>query len=164
MSTSKDYEVVVSEMRALVEKQVAPCYKWYDGSKKWPRIFFRSAGLIVVIGSLLLPVIASRKGMPYRDDILTSISLAVAVMTSLNAFFRWDAAWRSRTRAAYALQGLLGRWEFRLKAAEESENPKAAALAATEKLFDEAFTLVGSETDEFFANVRWPEAPRPSGA
>ena len=163
MPTQAEHDAVVKDLRELVEKQVMPCYRWYDSHKGWPRLLFRTGGLIVVVGSLLLPVIAAQKPDENRDLILTTVSLAVAIMSSLNAFFRWDGTWRSRTRAAYALQGLLGTWEFRLKAAADAENPRAAALAATESLINDAFALVGSETDEFFATVRWPEAPRPGG-
>jgi hypothetical protein len=59
---------------------------------------------------------------------------------------------------------MLARWEFRLKSAEFADDPKKTALEATEVLFQEAFALVGSETDEFFASVRWPEAPKTTGA
>jgi len=159
-STQQEYEAIVADLRALVEKQVMPCYRWYDSHKGWPRLLFRAGGLIVVVGSLLLPVIAAQNTPEYRV-LLTGVSLAVAIMSSLNAFFRWDGAWRSRTRAAYALQGLLGVWEFELKASAAAENPSKAALDATGKLIREAFALVGSETDEFFASVRWPEAPKP---
>lgn len=158
MSTQAELEVVVEDLRKLVEKQVMPCYRWYDSHKGWPRVLFRTGGLIVVVGSLFLPVIAAQQPSETRNLILTSVSLAVAIMSSLNAFFRWDGTWRSRTRTAYALQGLIGTWEFRLKAAADAENPRAAAVAATERLINEAFALVGTETDEFFATVRWPEA------
>ena len=109
------------------------------------------------------PVIASSQ-LLVRDHLLTVVSLAVAVFSSLNAFFHWDGTWRSRTRTAYHLQGMLAQWEFRLKSAEFAKCPTAAALAATETLFNEAFALVGSETDEFFAAAKWPEAPKPPGA
>lgn len=164
VSSREEYELVVRDLRELVNKQIMPCYTWYDTHKGWPRLLFRAGGLVVVIGSLLLPAIAAQPDLKSRDEILTIVSLAVAIMSSLNSFFRWDGTWRSRTRTAYALQGLLGKWEFRLRAAAEAENPRAAALAATETLVEEAFALVGSETDEFFATIRWPEGPKPGGA
>ena len=163
MATEAAFDTLLQDLRKLVESQVMPCYKWYSTHKAWPRILFRFGGMIVVIGSLSLPAIAS-SSMPLREPLLTAVSLAVAAFSSLNAFFRWDGAWRSRTRAAYDLQGMLARWEFRLKTAEFADDPRKAALEATEILFNEAFALVGSETDEFFSSVRWPEAPKPSGA
>jgi Protein of unknown function (DUF4231) len=153
------FDALLQDLRKLVEDQVVPCYKWYSTHKEWPRVLFRVGGLVVVIGSLTLPAIANSR-IEFRDLLLTVVSLAVAAFSSLNAFFRWDGAWRSRTRTAYDLQGKLARWEFGLKSAEFADDPRKAALEATEILFKEAFALVGSETDEFFSNVRWPEAPK----
>jgi hypothetical protein len=84
--------------------------------------------------------------------------MAVAIPTSLNAFFRWDSTWRSRTRTEGDLRGLLAAWELRLRAAEVADDPTKAALTATETLFREAYALVASETDQFFATVRWPDS------
>lgn len=150
-------------LRQLVNEQVVPCYKWYSTHMMWPGVMFRGGGMVIVIGSLSLPAIAASP-MPNREIVLTVVSLAVAIISSLNAFFKWDATWRSRTRAAYALQGLLATWEFNLAAARQSKEPEQCALKATESLFKAAFVLVGSETDEFFANIRWPEAPKPRDA
>jgi hypothetical protein len=40
------------------------------------------------------------------------------------------------------------------------DHPAKAALDATEALFKEAFALVDSETDQFFATIKWPEGPK----
>lgn len=162
MATEASFDTLVRDLRKLVEEQVMPCYKWYTTHKAWPRMLFRLGGTIVVIGSLTLPAIAA-SSMNSRDTVLTIVSLAVAVCSSLNSFFRWDGMWRSRTRAAYDLQGMLARWEFQLKLAEFADDPKKAAIEATDAVFKEAFALVGSETDEFFSTIRWPEAPKSSG-
>src|SRR4029079_4980095 len=145
MSSAQEYETIEKDLRELVSKQVMPCYTWYDTHKGWPRILFRVAGLVVVIGSLLLPAIAAQSNLSHQKEILTAVSLAVAIMSSLNSFFKWDATWRSRTRTAYALQGLLGEWEFGMRASRESQNPRSSALEATESLVEQAFALVGSE-------------------
>lgn len=127
MTTETAFDTLLRDLRKLVEDQVMPCYKWYSTHKAWPRLLFRLGGMIVVIGSLSLPAIAT-SDMPLRDPLLTAVSLAVAAFSSLNAFFRWDGAWRSRTRAAYDLQGMLARWEFRLKSAEFSDDPRKLHL------------------------------------
>lgn len=163
MATEATYNTLICDLRTLVDEQVRPCYKWYSWHKILPRILFRFGGMVVVMGSLALPVIASSH-LTRQGLLLTIVSLSVAVFSSLNAFFHWDGSWRSRTRTAYSLQGMLARWEFRIKSAEFADRPTTAALEATETLFNEAFALVGSETDEFFSVVKWPEAPKPPGA
>src|SRR5215212_2455363 len=163
MSETAAQEAFENALRKLVSEHVVPCYTWYSTHITWPRVMFRTAGMVVVIGSLSLPAIAT-SSLPSRNTLLTAVSLAVAILSSLNTFFRWDATWRSRARAGYSLQGLLATWEYGLTAAQRADNPEQAALVATEKLFKDSFALVGTETDEFFANVHWPEAPRTSGA
>lgn len=158
---TEEYKRFVESLRALVDKEVRPCQAWYESHYTWPRVVFRIAGTIVIVSSVLLPVVASLKALPYREAALITLSMAVAIPTSLNAFFRWDSTWRSRTRTEGDLRGLLAAWELRLKGADLSDNPAQAALAATERLFREAYALVASETDQFFATVRWPESARP---
>jgi Protein of unknown function (DUF4231) len=155
------FDGFVQSLRSLVEQQILPTYQWYQTHIRLPNILFRGAGVVVVVGSLSLPVITAAKGWPFRDAVLTAVSLAVAVLSSLSTFFRWDLAWKSRTNTASELHGLLAIWELDLKTAETAQNPREAALLATQKLFKESFSLTGSETNQFFAAVKWPEISKP---
>jgi hypothetical protein len=161
--TTDEFQVFVAHQRKLVENHIMPCHNWYSKHVWWPRVMFRLSGIVVVIGSLSLPIIATSTTLLNRDVVLTATSMSIAALSSLNTFFRWDAMWRSRTRAGHALQGLVASWEYGLSAAALSDKPEQAALAATEKLFKEAFALVGAETEEFFASLHWPE-PAKAGA
>ena len=147
-------------LRKLVDYQIRPHYRWYSTHTLWPRLCFRFAGIAVVIGSLTLPVIAAHREWPHREIFLTGVSLMVAVISSLNTFFKWDSTWQSRVSTAAALQSLLARWDLSMKSAETAQNADDTALAATEKLFNDTFNIVGSETKQFFASVKWP-ATRP---
>jgi hypothetical protein len=157
MADQAQLDTFFDELRRLVEQHIQPEYKWYQGHTTLPWICFRTAGVVVVIGSLMLPVIAAHGSWPYSKPMLTAVSLAVAVLSSLSTFFRWDATWRSRTNTAGGLKGFLAKWELSMTMAQTNQNPREAALAATQKLFDETFSLVGSETEGFFATVKWPE-------
>jgi hypothetical protein len=107
---------------------------------------------------LLLPVIAKSGVAQSKPWILTAVSLLVAILTSLGAFYRWDASWQSRMKTALELQVLLAKWELDMASAKIAENPTKEAFAATRQLFDAAFKLIGAETDFFFANVKAPTA------
>jgi hypothetical protein len=157
MTEQTQIEAFVEELRGLVRQQIMPHYEWYWARRTYPRLFFRIAGVVVVIGSLMLPVIAAQKWDP---RILTVVSLAVAISSSLSTFFRWDATWRSRTKAATELKGLLAKWDLALRSLSTAEKPNEAALLATQKLFDEAFSLIGSETEGFFANIKLPQVSK----
>lgn len=117
----------------------------------------------VVIGSLALPTIATAS-WSHQRGVLTAVSLAVAILSSLSTFFRWDSTWQTRTKTANDLQGLLAKWELSLKSAAMAESPREAALAATQALFNDAFSAVGTETNQFFATVKWPEISKSSGS
>jgi hypothetical protein len=77
--------------------------------------------------------------------------------SSLSTFFRWDTTWQSRTKTATELKSLLAKWELNMKSAEIAPNPREAALAATQQLFGDAFRIIGSETSDYFATIKWPE-------
>jgi hypothetical protein len=144
-------------LRSLVDQRIQPEYQWYLNHTLWPRLCFRIAGIVVVIGSLSLPVMAAQKGWPPREILLSTVSLLVAAVSSLSTFFRWDSTWQSRIRTAGALRAALAKWELSMKAAELAENAIDMAFTATEKLSDEAFNLVGAETKQFFDTVKWPD-------
>jgi Protein of unknown function (DUF4231) len=157
MADSKQLDILVGELEELVKKLITPSVEWYSTHTAWPRVAFRLAGVIVVVGSLLLPIITATKNLPFREGILTTVSLAVAIVSSLSTFYRWDSTWQTRTKAARELSGLLAKWELALKFAETAENPLEAARSATQKLFDDALSVVGSETNQFFTTVKFPE-------
>ena len=50
--------------------------------------------------------------------------------------------------------------ELALKFAETAENPLEAARSATQKLFDDSLDVIGSETNQFFTTVKFPEISR----
>jgi hypothetical protein len=137
-----------------VEKQIDPDFKWYWNHQTWPRVLFRVCGVIVVVGSLLLPVITNFQGLPYHQWILTAVSLTVAILSSLSTFFKWDSTWQTRRKAALGLQRARAKWELALITAKAAESPCKEAHIATQNLFDEVFRIIGDETGQFFATVR----------
>jgi hypothetical protein len=166
MGEKTEYDLCVEELRALTHKQIDRDFEWYWDHQTWPRIVFRLCGVIVVVGSLLLPVITNFQELPHQRWILTGVSLTVAILSSMSTFFKWDSTWQTRRKAALGLQSALAKWELALTIAKGAENPCKEARAATQMLFDEAFTIIGDETGKFFATVRWPagEAPQVSDA
>ena len=153
------FEQFLAELKALVHRHVIPRYSWYQKHTLGPRICFRISGLMVVIGSLLLPVITTYETLWHKRLILAIVSLTVAVLSSLSTFYKWDYAWQTREKAALELKGLLAKWELNLIAAQVAKNPAEEALNATRQLFDDSFKIVDTETGQFFANISWPSVP-----
>jgi hypothetical protein len=159
MIDNTQFEPFLVELKTLVHRHVIPRYSWYQKHTLGPRICFRISGLIVVIGSLLLPVITTYETLWHKQLILTIVSLTVAVLTSLSTFYKWDYAWQTREKAALEIKGLLAKWELNLIAAQVAKNPVEEALNATKQLFDDSFRIVDTETGQFFANINWPSIP-----
>ena len=159
MTNDTQFEPFLAELKTIVHRQIIPRYRWYQNHTLGPRICFRASGFIVVIGSLLLPVITTYETLGHKQLILTIVSLAVAVLSSLSTFFKWDYAWQTRMKAALELKGLLAKWELNLIAAQVAKNPAEEALNATKQLFDDSFKIVDTETGQFFANIQWPSIP-----
>jgi hypothetical protein len=160
MTNQTEYDALLIQLQKLVDEHILPEYKWYRDKGNWPRYAFRTSGFIVIIGSLLLPVITVSTTLKFKFEILTGLSLTIAILSSLSAFFRWDSMWQSRMKTRMELEALLAQWKFALVSAQEAEDPQHGALAATQTLFEKAFASINSETDQFFSTVKWPSIPK----
>jgi hypothetical protein len=89
-------------------------------------------------------------------QVLTAVSLMIALLSSLSTFFQWDSTWQSRMKTFLNIQGLLENWELAMLAATDASEPHQAALLATQQLFKDAHDALSSETNEFFSKVQWP--------
>jgi hypothetical protein len=160
-NVTPERDPTVDYLVEVVNRRVGRQAKWYRSRTTWPRILFRLSGMLVIVGSLSLPVLAA-SSVRGRDELLGIISLVVASLTSLGAFFRWDSTWRSRARTAQTLEGLIARWELRLMAYELGSLNREEFLRSTEELVEESYRIVGAETDQFFSAVKFPESATPA--
>jgi hypothetical protein len=124
----------VQELRQLVKQHIEPSYEWYRDHLTGPRLCFRFSGLLVVVASITLPVISSIKddNFPRKTLVLTIVSLGIAILSSLSAFYRWDSTWQSRCRTEAELKHLLANWELALVSAAVAPNPAESALKSTQ--------------------------------
>jgi hypothetical protein len=156
MGMGDSFETTVDQMIQLVNRHLVPTIEWYENNRLVPQLLFRTSGLVVVIGSLSLPVISTSGEWRYKTLIIGAVSLTIAVCSSLATFFHWDSVWRSRTNAATQLRGLLAQWELDLAAARTKSDPQAEAVGATYRLFSAVTRIVGMETESFFADLKFP--------
>jgi hypothetical protein len=159
MTNQTEYDALLIQLHKLVDDHIFPEYKWYRDGGNWPRYAFRISGFTVIIASLLLPVITVST-LSLKPQILTGLSLTIAILSSLSAFFRWDSTWQGRLKTRMELESLLAQWKFALVSAQGAVDPLHDALAATQTLFEKAFASINSETDKFFSTVKWPSIPK----
>jgi Protein of unknown function (DUF4231) len=148
------------QINDLVNSQVMSTRDWYQKNAIWPRRFFRSAGVTVILLSLLIPLLASLSYQG-KDLVLSVVAFLIAALTGLNSFFKWEDTWHSRRQTEFTLSHMLAVWRLKMVHALNEPDPakaKELAISATQQLLDEMHVATGGETKEFFSKVVWPKA------
>jgi hypothetical protein len=155
----------ITELRALVEREVMPLISWYQRKKRWPRRLHRLSGVVVIGLGATIPLLSA-----YADSTRVRVAIGVAgavitVITGLATVYEWQKTWRIFTVAQTELEIHRLRWELALSAAEtdpDQDERLRRAVAATEALLEQATLARRSETAEFFAEQS--ELPRSAPA
>ena len=156
--SSSELASVLEEVRPFVEK-VQETREWYEKRAGPPRIAFRVIGVVVILLSLSIPLIASLR-FSSKDMVLSLAAVLIAIATSLNSFFKWEQTWQAFRKSEFALGHLLTVWELRrVEAMHETDPIKARdrILTATEQLIEEANKVTSSETQQFFDRIELPK-------
>jgi Protein of unknown function (DUF4231) len=155
------FETTVNLMVQLVNRHIVPTIEWYQDHSMGPQYLFRTAGFVVVTGSVVLPVLSTMNEWKFKTLAVSVVSLTIAICSSIATFYRWDASWRSRIKAQMELKGVLAQWELDLAAARIKDDPRKEVVEATQRLFAAAMRLAGAETEGFFADLKMPEVSAP---
>ncbi len=161
-SAEPEVAQLLEKLQRLVRSQVVETRDWYKNNAARPRRLFRAAGATVILLSISIPLLASLQ-YPAKDLVLSVIALLIAALTGLNAFFKWESSWRSRRQTEFALNHLLSLWDLRIIEAMQEPDPTEARkliLTATRQLLQEAQTVVGAETEDFFSKMTFPQTER----
>lgn len=146
------------------KQEVVQTRDWYKAHAPQPMRWFRITGALLIILSVSVPFIAGQTA-PWKDTVLSLMTLTIAALTGLGAFFRWEYAWQSYRKTQYALDRLLNMWEFKIVEARYQVDPQRAidmALRSTEQLLQDAAAITSSETAEYFKQVQMPQAQKAS--
>jgi hypothetical protein len=140
-------------------------YRRITPRKRWA---FRISGGLVIFLSATLPIFAAFGGQLFgpsntevKDLLVASIATLIAILSGLNAFFRWDVGWRGQISAMLSLQNLRAQWEIRkAKALIEPDPAKGLAILedAVEKLMADANSVIAAETEEYFTVQKFPDS------
>ncbi len=146
----------------LVQTQVVPQYHWYTRNAFPARLFFRLSGTLVIVFSVTIPAIAAvpAESFPDKDMVISVMALGIAILSGLNAFYKWGEKWQSFVRAALGIKHLIAVWQMELQDArfiEDGEQRMKIANDATKKLIEETGTIVSQETEQYFSKVKWPK-------
>jgi hypothetical protein len=145
-----------------IKQEVVKTRDWYQRHAPQPMRWFRLTGALLIILSVSVPFIAGQTAA-WKDTVLSLMTLTIAALTGLSAFFRWEYAWQSYRKTQYALDSLLHAWEFKIVEARHQADPQRAiemALRSTEQLLKDATAVTSSETAEYFKQVQMPQAQK----
>lgn len=151
---------VATICRQIVDSEVRPLRGRYRRRASRHRLYYRCSGLAILLFGVSLPLLAGLH-FNHRDVILSIVSVALAALTGLREFYRWDEMWSLLRRTENAISHELLRWELAISSAVPSADPKQApraCCAATEELLAAVRTIQEAEADSFFGGMRFPQA------
>ncbi len=143
---------------------------YYESRTPRKRSFFRTSGVLVILLSAALPVVASfgntflgsdGTAIAYKNLAVSIMATAIAVLTGLNAFFHWDATWRGYTQAMFELYEIRAEWEARKAEALLESNPDHALgmlREAQRRAIAGAYDVAKSEIKEYFTRQSFPKS------
>ena len=160
---SESFDAMLAKARLVKESYVDCRIDFYKRHLKIPGFFFRTAGVAIVVLSATLPALSAATGLPHRTAYLTGVSIAVAALTGLTSFFRWERTWRGHATGKVAIEQHVGKWELELANAEfillvkNPELAKTHVYQATMDLLTNTGVVVSSESEGFFSALQVPQ-------
>jgi hypothetical protein len=156
--TAQDPAKVFPECWAIAKDLMDRRDQWRRRAARHRR-WFRISGMLVIVLSISLPVIVNLQSLPYKTETISAISLAIAFITALRAFWNWDKLWQALKTGETALGDLLDHWWLDLSeyAYEADETRRRhAAFRRTEELVNKAGDVLKLEAESYFGSLRWP--------
>lgn len=151
---------VLAELTRIKDAFVGQKLDWYKAHARTPMLLFRLSGVLVILLSVSLPLLATLEGF-WKTLVLPVVALLVAGLTGLTSFFRWESGWKGYRQAQFTLEYLLTTWELQItEASHQADVQKGIdqALQATRQLLDATHTAVSTEAEEYFKRVHIPRA------
>ena len=154
----------LKELEALKEDFVVRKMHTYRGWATQARLRFRLSGALIIGLSVCLPFLTTLREGIWISIVVPIVALAIAGLSSLNAFFRWESNWKGYSQTRYRLEYLLKVWELQIiEARYETDTQKAVerVMQATKQLLDNVESTTSAEAEEYFKRVQIPK-PSPS--
>lgn len=137
----------------FVDKRIS-FYKKYTNGPRW---LFRISGIATILLSATLPALAASAEI--NKWALSTVSIAVAALTGLSSFYRWERMWRGYSNGQVALEQLVAKWELELTNARLILGPQECVrhvYLATNDLLSGTSAVVSSESEGFFSGLAFP--------
>ncbi len=97
---------IEKQARELQKRYIQPRIDWYIKHSAGPRFWFRWAGITTIVFSVSLPALAAAHFL-YKELVLSFMSIAIAPLTGLSSFYKWERTWRANSVAQVTLGSML---------------------------------------------------------
>src|SRR5262245_7559121 len=127
-----DFQATVDALRAIVKDTIDAAMTYYHSGIRWPRFAAQAVTTLIIVLSACLPFLAAAQ-YPEKAAVVGIVSVTIAILTGLSAYWRWTDEWRGYVLAEASLKSLKAKWEVDLVNAGLLADAQAskAAIAAT---------------------------------
>ncbi|MBM7489241.1 hypothetical protein JOD64_000463 [Micromonospora luteifusca] len=153
------FEDPLQGYRTLAEASVNKLRDQYDWRAKWHRRLFRFSGILVIVISASLPLLAGFS-YPGKNLIIAASGVIIATATALRTFYQWDQMWALLRRTHFGLIEANNQWKLAFGRAETTADPaqrEQLAFEATEALLAKIEAIRSAETEKFFSSLAFPD-------
>ncbi|GAB3740632.1 hypothetical protein GCM10027598_70590 [Amycolatopsis oliviviridis] len=147
----------------LVDRAVAREGRRYRRYGTWHMNWFRLTGFIEIVLSVTFPFMVTflptvTVESSYQNLILTGISVGIALVGSVRAFYSWNENWRLYRTQRLAVEIIVRRWELALLELTLAPKPdRVRAHEETKQAIDDLNQVLEYEQDTITGSVRLPE-------
>jgi hypothetical protein len=153
------FATALDELTKIKDYHVVRTLNWYRGHARVPMILFRTTGVLLIVLSVSVPLLAVLEGI-WQEAVLPVVALVIAGLTGLNSFFQWHTSWQGYRQTQYALEHLIAQWELKITEAKHHPNRDQRlemVIQATDKLLRDTGQITATETGSYFERVRVPD-------
>jgi hypothetical protein len=118
---------------------------------RWHRRCYRLSGILVILLGGALPILASNH-FTGKDLLVALIGFAVATITALRGFYRWDSGWVLMRETEFILTKRYMAW----KALQVTEPAPEVLRKETSKLLADLVAIREKEARSFFKELPLP--------
>ncbi|MFD5095478.1 hypothetical protein ACFWMR_33080 [Amycolatopsis thailandensis] len=136
-------------------------YRWVGRAHM---LWFRIGGAAELVLSISFPfvvaLLSDDEGVMTKQDqrVVTGISVGIALLGSISAFYGWNDNWRLNRTQQLVLKRIIGSWELDiLEVLIDPDPDRGRAHAVTKQAVQDLDVAFEHEQDVFFGSIRLPE-------
>jgi hypothetical protein len=128
---------------------------FYNSRASWHRRLYRFSGVTVILAGAAIPLVVSLSYV-YKDLIVSLIGVAIAALTALRAFYRWDQSWVLLRSTERTITGAWWDYHAKISTLPDGDGGLADRHAAACALAQLLVQVRQDEQELFFKDMKFP--------